>query len=134
MYTRNLKLFKELEVEHGACSAKLRSLKEVADARLQMVGSIQSEFDEFANRVKNLEATMHDEAQKLVTQQIMKARVETMMEFLRGEWSSSDVADTVKIYNEAYPDDAFPDVVVEGEGGNLGPKSVADVSPAAGHP
>lgn len=37
----------------------------------------------------------------------MKARVETMLEYHRGEWSAWDVAKTVRIYNDTYPDDAF---------------------------
>ena len=50
---------------------------------------------------------MHAEAQKSITQQVMKARVETMLDFQRGEASIDDIPDTVRIYNEAYPDDAF---------------------------
>lgn len=34
--------------------------------------------------------------------------VNMMLEYHRREWSSWDVAETVKIYNEAYHDDAFP--------------------------
>lgn len=50
---------------------------------------------------------MHDGAQSAITQQLMKARVETMFEFQHGEWSLSDVPETVHIYNQAYPGDAF---------------------------
>lgn len=58
---------------------------------------------------------MHDEALKMATQQIMRTRVEMMLEYHRGEQSSWDIAETVKIYNVAYPDDAFS---VNGLGGN----------------
>lgn len=126
IYTRNVKLVKELESECNECLAKIQSLKEVVESHLQLVGSIQHEFDEFARRVRDLEATMHDEAQKLVTQQIMKARVETMVEFQRGEWSLSDVDDTIKIYNAAYPEDAFPVGVSDGDGVEQVPKPVDD--------
>ena len=62
----------------------------------------------FATRVQVMQAEMHAEAQKSITQQVMKARVETMLDFQRGDASIDDIPDTVRIYNEAYPDDAFP--------------------------
>lgn len=38
----------------------------------------------------------------------MRTRVDMMLEYHRGEWSSWDVLETVRIYNKEYPDDAFP--------------------------
>ena len=69
---------------------------------------LQKEFDDFATRVQVMQDEMHAKAQKSITQQVMKARVETMLDFQRGEASVDDVPDTVCIYNEAYPNDAFP--------------------------
>lgn len=34
--------------------------------------------------------------------------MDMMLEYHRGEWSSWNVAKTVKIYNEAFPDGALP--------------------------
>lgn len=51
---------------------------------------------------------MKKEDKRVVHQQIMRTRVDMMLEYHRGDRRSQDVLETVLIYNEAYPDDAFP--------------------------
>lgn len=38
-----------------------------------------------------------------------------MLEYHRGDWSSWDMSETVRVYNKAYLDNAFP---LDGLGGN----------------
>ena len=77
--------------------------------------NVQKEFDEFVVQVQSLEQQIHDGAQKTITQQIMKARVETMLEYHRGEQTLTDITDSVRIYNEAYQDDVFAPEGLEGD-------------------
>ena len=97
-----------LQRSHNSCAGKIRILTDLAESRYQAHEVLQKEFDDFAARVQVMQDEMHAEAQKSITQQVMKARVETMLDFQRGEASVDDIPDTVRIYNEAYPDDAFP--------------------------
>lgn len=50
---------------------------------------------------------MRDEAHKMATQQIMRTCVVMMPEYHQGEWSTWDVAEIVRIYNDSYPEDTF---------------------------
>lgn len=61
---------------------------------------------------------MHEEAQMVITQHAMRTRVELMLEFQRGEWASWYVGETVRIYNEAYPDDTFSLYLPQGNEGD----------------
>ena len=67
----------------------------------------QKDFDKFASRVKTLEREMHDGARRTITQQAMRARVETMLEFHRGELLLKDIGEAVRIYNDAYLGENF---------------------------
>lgn len=113
---RRLNALKGMEMEHGGYRARIQALVELADSRLKAFENLQQEFDNFAAQVKTLESEMHEEALKTVNQQVMKARVETMLEFQRGECSAADVADSMRIYNDAYPKDAFIVGALEGNG------------------
>ena len=97
-----------LQRNHSGCAGKIKILNDLAETRYQAHAALQKEFDDFAARVQAMQAEMHAEAQKSITQQVMKARVETMLDFQRGDASVADIPDVVRIYNEAYPDDAFP--------------------------
>ena len=108
-----LKRLKMIANMHRGCAQKLRSAQELAMSHLRTSNEVQQELDEFVEKVKKMEVTMHDEAQKLITQQTMRTRVEVMMEHFRGEHASWDMGETVRIYNEAYPGDAFPLFVSE---------------------
>lgn len=98
---------------HSGCSQRLRAAQELAISHLRTSKEVQEELDEFVEKVKKMEVVMHDEAQKVITQHTMRTRVEVMMEHFRGEHASWDLGETVRIYNEAYPDDAFPLFVPE---------------------
>ncbi|KAL1803527.1 hypothetical protein ACET3Z_032174 [Daucus carota] len=104
---RHLKTLDDLKKEHAGCAAKMIALNELAESRLQTLQELQKEFNEFTLKVRSFESKMQDEVEKVLTQQAMRARVETMLEFQRGELSANDIPDTVRIYNEAYPEDAF---------------------------
>lgn len=68
---------------------------------------VQCELDDLSLKVQGMEQKVAEEANKIVTQAIMKTRVEMMLEYHRGEWSTWDVAETNRIYSETCPDDAF---------------------------
>lgn len=105
---RLLQRLKDVEAEHKGCADKLQIAKDEADKNLKSVIVVQKEFDDFADKVQALEQRLQEEAHKAATQQIMRTRAEMMLEYQRGEWNLWDVSETVKIYNETYPDDAFP--------------------------
>ena len=107
MVDRLLQEMKALEEEHSKCSNQLSQAKEEVSRYSRIAGDLQREFDEFATKVQGLEEKMEDEGRKVATQQIMRTRVEMMLEYQRGEWAAWDIEDTVRIYNEAYPNDAF---------------------------
>lgn len=97
---------------------------------LNAKNEIQKELDDFASKVQSLEDDMKREGEKVVHQQIMRTRVDMMMEYHRGEWSSLDVAETVKIYNDAFPDDAFPlDEFVDRNADDKSPQGSAQGDP-----
>lgn len=102
--------YEELEREHGGCIAKLQTAHDALEKERRA-------FDKFASRMKTLEREMHDGAQQAIIQHVMKARVETMFEFQRGELTINDLAETVRIYNNAYPGDSF---VIGTLGGDAG--------------
>ena len=105
---RLLKKLKDVEIEHQGCANKLQAAKDEAAKNLESVTLVQKEFDDFADKVQALEQRLQGEAHKAATQQIMRTRAEMMLEYQRGEWNLWDVSETVKIYNDQYPDDAFP--------------------------
>lgn len=51
---------------------------------------------------------MNEEAQKAVNQNAMRTQVEVMLENFLGEHASWDMNETIRMCNEAYPEDAFP--------------------------
>lgn len=68
-----------------------------------------------------------EEANKIVTQAVVKTKVEMILEYYRGERSTWDVTETVRIYNEAYSEDAYP---LNGlDGGDSGHESPKDDAP-----
>lgn len=107
-YVSELKRFKKIENDHVSSAEKIKSAMDRAAENLRISREVQKEFDDFANKVQSLESNMRDETAKVATQQIMRTRLEMMLEYSRGEWQAWDVNDTIRIYNEAYPDDAFP--------------------------
>lgn len=115
-YPIELKKFKELEEEHSKCDTKINSALSLADDNLKSAKDVQREFDEFAIKVQSMESGMRDEAAKIATQQIMQTRVEMMLEYSQGKWKAWDIDETIRIYNELYPEDAFTlEAVVGGE-------------------
>lgn len=101
------KKLKMLESAHNGWAQKLRVAQDLAAKNLNASQDVQEELDDFALKVQSLEQKMHEEAQKIITQHAIRTRVEMMLEYQRGEWSSWDVDETIRIYNEAYPNDAF---------------------------
>ena len=119
-----------LEDKYKECVNRLRATQVIASENLKAAKEVQKDLDEFTVKVKATEEKMHDEAQKLITQHAMRARVETMMEYFKGEHVSWDMNETVRKYNEAYPEDAFPLHVpgnVEPPAGEVGTLDVAIV-------
>ncbi|KAK1389593.1 hypothetical protein POM88_017771 [Heracleum sosnowskyi] len=116
-----MKKNKEFQVEHQGCASRIRKAEEEATKNLKNANDVQKEFDEFATKVQSLELKMQEEARQMATQQIMRTRVEMMLEYQRGEWKSWDIPEMVKIYNETYPEDAF---VLEGRDGDAGKDAV----------
>ena len=102
------KRLQDLEAKYEKLQGKLRAAQDLASSYLKTAKDVQDELDEFTAKVKVTEKDMQDEAQKLITRHAMKARVEAVMEYFKGEHTSWDVNEMVGIYNEAYPDDAFP--------------------------
>lgn len=130
------KRLQDLEVKYGKCQSKLRVAQDLASTYLQTAKEVQDELDEFTAKVKVMEREMQDEAQKLITRHAMKARVEAVMEYFKGEHASWDVNEMVRIYNEAYPDDAFP-LHVQGGGDEVDPvavKAIESKSPVSDVP
>ncbi|XP_063945074.1 uncharacterized protein LOC135151216 [Daucus carota subsp. sativus] len=115
VYERYSRAYEELEREHGGCVARLQATRDALEKE-------RRDFDKFASRVKTLEREMHEGAQRTITQQAMRARVETMLEFRRGELSSKDIGEAIRIYNGAYPGDSFATDGLEG-GANVGRSS-----------
>lgn len=121
-YFIELKKFKELEEEHNKCGVKINSALGLAADNLKAAKNVQKELDEFDVKVQSMEAGMRDEATKLATQQIIRTHVEMMLEHNRGEWRAWDIDETIRIYNEQYPDDAFPLEAATGNDGVDSPK------------
>ncbi|XP_074326025.1 uncharacterized protein LOC141664065 [Apium graveolens] len=107
VYNHDMKKLKELEDGHMKCASKIQAAEELAFNNLKAMKDVQNELEEFASKVQSLEKEMRDEVEKAVHQQIMRTRVDTMLEYHRGEWKSRDVLETVKIYNTEFHDDAF---------------------------
>lgn len=99
---------RSMEEKYKEVVTKLHASQAAASENLKVARDVQQDLDDFTVKVKATEEKMHEEAQKLITQHAMRARVETMMEYFKGEHLSWDMNETVRIYNEAYPDDAFP--------------------------
>ncbi|XP_074365267.1 uncharacterized protein LOC141706399 [Apium graveolens] len=118
------KKLKALEIAHSGCAKKMCCAQDLATANLKASIDVQKKFDEFSAKVQPLEARMNEEAQKAITQHAMRARVEMMMEYQRGGWTSWDMNETVRIYNEAYPKDVFPLFIAHGN--NVEPVSTKD--------
>lgn len=66
-----------------------------------------SKLHNFSLKVQSLKQEMRAKVLKVATQQIMSTRVEMMLEYHQGEWSTWDIAETVHIYNDSYLGDAF---------------------------
>ncbi|XP_074356437.1 uncharacterized protein LOC141696154 [Apium graveolens] len=65
------KRLKSLEAAHSGCAQKLHTAQELATSNLKASMDVQKEFDEFAAKVQSLEAKMHEEAQRAITQHAM---------------------------------------------------------------
>lgn len=113
-----------LEAAHGSCAQKLRIAQESAATNLKAGRKVQKELEDFVKKVRVMEKEMTGNALEAMTQQAMRTRVEVMQEYYRGEHVGWDLNETIRIYNEAYPMDAFPLHVAEDE--------VASVIPAVG--
>ncbi|KAL8154671.1 hypothetical protein AgCh_000139 [Apium graveolens] len=107
VYNHDMKKLNELEDEHTKFASKIQAVEELDFNNLKAMKDVQNELEEFASKVQSLEKDMRDEAEKVVNQQIMRTRFDTMIEYYRGEWKTWDVLETVKIYNKEFPDDAF---------------------------
>ncbi|XP_074365030.1 uncharacterized protein LOC141706094 [Apium graveolens] len=129
IYNHKMQMNKELEVKYESCVKKLEIVENLAKERLVSLNNSQKEFDDFSNKVQSMEQDMCSEAEKVVYQQIMRTRVDMMLEYHRGEWNSWDVLETVKIYNEAFPDDAFPLDEFNSPDDDTGMKSPKDGDP-----
>lgn len=90
------------------CSEKLKAARELAAAHLKTGMEIQRELDEFVEKVRVMERDLTANAQDEITRHVMRSRVEVMSEYFRGEHVGWDLNETIRIYNEAYPKDAFP--------------------------
>lgn len=117
---------KTLEMEHQGCAKKLRASPELATTYMKSANAIQCELDDFALKMQGIEQKVSEESYKSITQAIMKTRVEMMLEYYRGELNMWDIAETVRIYNDDYPDDYFPLDGLDGdENGHESPKDNA---------
>lgn len=122
------KRLQELEGKYEKCLGKLRTAQDLASNHLKIAKEVQDELDEFIAKVKVTEVEMHEEAQKLITRHAMKARIEAVAEYFKGEHASWDMNEMVRIYNEAYPDDVFP---LHVQGGDVEPEPpVEDAQPS----
>ncbi|KAL8126219.1 hypothetical protein AgCh_013493 [Apium graveolens] len=108
VYEHESKILKDIEIEHKGCASKIQIVEEQAKQNLKAKDDVHKDLKDFATKVQSLEKDMYEEAEKVVHQQIMRTRVDMMLEYHRGEWSSLYVLETVKIYSEAFSDDAFP--------------------------
>lgn len=97
-----------MERASKVCSEKLRAAQELASANVKARKALQLELDDFVAKVQSLEKKTREDAQKMITQHSMCARVEAMLEYFKGEHATWDMNETIRIYNEAYPTDAFP--------------------------
>ena len=113
-----------LEVAHSLCAQKLKVAQESAAANLKAGREVQKELEDFVKKVRVMEKEMTGNAHEAMAQQAMRTRVEVMQEYYRGEHVSWDLNEAIRIYNEAYPTDAFSLHVTEDE--------VAKVVPAVG--
>ncbi|XP_074368348.1 uncharacterized protein LOC141708563 isoform X2 [Apium graveolens] len=107
LYESEFEKFSQLETEHKTCPEKLQAALDRAGENLKMAKEIQKELDDFVVKVQYLESEMREVTNKAAKQQIMRTRVEMMLEYSCGEWESWDVCDTLKTYNELFPNDAF---------------------------
>ena len=96
-----------LENAHSSCASKLKVAQELAAVNLKSKKEVQQELKEFVSKVRVMEDEMLTKSQEAVTQQAMRTRVEVMQEFFRGEHTSWDLDEAMRIYNEVYPQDAF---------------------------
>lgn len=97
----------KVEMEHKSCAERLRASQELASTHLKAKNAIQREFDEFTDKIQDMEKKVTDAANKAIQQGVMKARVEMMLEYQNDDWASWDIDESIRIYNEAYPEDAF---------------------------
>lgn len=121
------KKLKGLQMEHQGCAEKLRASQELTTNYMKSANVMQRKLDDFALKVQGIEQKVVDEAHKTVYETIMKTRVEIMLEYHRGERSTWDVAETVRIYNDTYHDDAFPVYGLDGD--DIGQDSPKDNAP-----
>lgn len=85
VYEHKVKKFKEIEAEHKGCAARIRFAEESSLESLKAKDDIKSELDDFALKVQSLEGDMKKEAEKVVHRQIMRTRLDMMLEYHRGE-------------------------------------------------
>ena len=96
------------EQAHSSCASKLKSAQDLVAFHSKAEKEVQAEFDEFVKKVLSSEVKMNEEAQKAVNQNAMRTQVEVMLENFLGEHASWDMNETIRMCNEAYPEDAFP--------------------------
>lgn len=107
-YANEVRRYRELEAEHGECVDKLHVSQEHAASHLKLTKEVQKEFDEFAEKVKDLQDKFTADTKEAIVEHIMRTRAEMMLEYKRGEWLSWDMDETIKEYNEKYPEKALP--------------------------
>lgn len=102
------KKLKKLQVEHKGYGERLRASQELASNHLKAKNALQQEFDEFTDNIQEMEKKVTEDANRAIQQGVMKARVEMMLEYHNDDWASWDLEESIRIYNEAYPEDVFP--------------------------
>lgn len=85
VYMHEMKKFKEMEVEHKDCASKIRAAEELSSWNVKAKNDVQSELDDFSSKFQYLEHDMRNEAQKVVYQQIIRTRLDMMLEYHRVE-------------------------------------------------
>ena len=72
---------KKLQVEHKGCGEGLRASQELVSTHLKAKNAIQHEFDEFTDKIQEMEKKVTEDANRAIQQGVMKAHVEMMLEY-----------------------------------------------------
>ena len=106
-YRRFSEKFVELKQTHASCEEKIRVLREQVFLAEREENMTKQDLNAFAAEVQESKDNLVEESRKVATQDVMRSRVETMLEFHRGEWDLEDVDEAIKIFNETYLEDAI---------------------------